>query len=32
MMLDRFQAMGFRGVTISVNYPTLAPSYPRSAE
>lgn len=32
LFLDRFQAMGFRGVTVSVGYPLLVPSFPRSAE
>ena len=32
LFLDRFQAMGFRAVTISVPCPLLVPSFPRSAE
>jgi hypothetical protein len=32
LFLDRFEALGFRAVTISVNCPLLAPSYPRAAE
>ena len=32
LFLDRFQGLGFRGVSISVNCPLLAPAFPRAAE
>ncbi|HOJ05778.1 MAG TPA: T9SS type A sorting domain-containing protein [Bacteroidota bacterium] len=32
LLLDRFEAMGVRGVKVSVLYPLLKPGFPRSAE
>jgi len=32
LFLDRFRALGLRGVTLSVNYPLLAPDFPRARE
>jgi hypothetical protein len=32
LFLDRFEALGFRAVSVSVNCPLLAPAFPRAAE
>ena len=32
LFLDRFQELGFKSVTISVNYPLFDPAFPRSDE
>ena len=32
LFLDRFQGLGFRAVSVSVNCPLLAPAFPRAAE
>ncbi len=32
LFLDRFQALGLTGVTVSVNYPLLDPGFPRASE
>ncbi len=32
LLLDRFVSMGIRGVKVSVTYPLLKPSFPRSAD
>jgi len=32
LLLDRLQAMGFKGVVLAVKYPLLKPDFPRSAE